>query len=84
MLTESGLQCIVLLVLLRHLKCGAFRSWYALTGCDTVSSFHGGFSTEVFLALSNPVHGVLSDNSIPGWIKYLPIGFDTLCFVRLV
>ena len=22
-------------------KCGAFPSWYALTGCDTVSSFHG-------------------------------------------
>ena len=22
-------------------KCGAFPSWYALTGCDTASSFHG-------------------------------------------
>ena len=22
-------------------KCGAFPSWYALTRCDTASSFHG-------------------------------------------
>ena len=58
-------------------KCGAFPSWYALTGCDTVSSFLGSEkksvwetwkcypeATEVFLELSNPVDGVLSDNSI--------------------
>ena len=58
-------------------KCGAFPSWYALTGCDTVSSFHGKGkksvwntwkcypkATDVFLALSNPVDGTLSHNSI--------------------
>ena len=57
-------------------KCGAFPSWYALTGCDTASSFHGQGkkpawetqkcypeATEAFLALPNP-DGVLFDNSI--------------------
>ena len=58
-------------------KCGAFPSFYALTRWDTVSSFLGKGNksawetwkcypeaTEIFLALSSPVDGVLSDNSI--------------------
>ena len=69
-------------------KCGAFPSWYALTGCDTVSSFHGKEkksawetwkcypeATDVFLALSNPVD-VLSDNSISAIERFICLMYD--------
>ena len=65
-------------------ECGAFPSWYALTGCNTVSFFHGKEkrsiwetwkcypdATEVFLALSSPVDGVLSDNSISAIERFI-------------
>ena len=70
-------------------KCGAFPSWYALTGCDTVSSFHGKEkksawetwkcypeATEVFLALSNPADGVLPGNSISAIERFICPMYD--------
>ena len=70
-------------------KCGAFPSWYALTGYDTVSSFHGKEkksacetwkchpdATEVFPTLSNPVDGVLSNNSISAIEKFICLMYD--------
>ena len=70
-------------------KCGAFPSWYALIGCDNVSSFHGKGkksawdtwkcypkATEVFLALSNPVEDLLSDNSISAIERFVCLIYD--------
>ena len=70
-------------------KCGAFPSWYALTGCDTVSSFHGKEkksawetwkcypeATEVFLALSNTADGVLPGNSISAIERFICLMYD--------
>ena len=75
-------------------KCGAFPSWYALKGCDTVSSFHGRGkksawetwkyypeATEVFLALSNPVDGVLSDNSVSTIKKFIGLIYDKTTYI---
>ena len=70
-------------------KCGALPSWYALTGYDTVSSFHGkekksawktwrcySEATDVFLALSNPCDGVLSDNSTCAIERFICLMYD--------
>ena len=78
-------------------KCGAFPSWYTLTGCDTVSSFHGKGkksvwetwkcypeATEVFLALSNPVDGVLSGNSISAIERFVCLMYDKTTYISNV
>ena len=78
-------------------KCGAFPSWYALTGCNTVSSFHGKGkksvwetwkcypeATEVFLALSNPVDGVLSGNSISAIERFACLMYDQTTYISNV
>ena len=65
-------------------KCGAFPSWYELTGCDTVSSVHGSFSTEVFLALLNSVDGVLSDNSVSAIERFISLMYDKITYISNV
>ena len=78
-------------------KYGAFPSWYTLIGCDTVSSFHrkGKKSawetwkcypeaTEVFLALSNPVDGVFSDNSISAIERFICLMYDKTNYISNV
>ena len=78
-------------------KCGAFPSWYALTGRDTVSSFPGkGMksawetskcypkATEVFLALSNSVDGVLFDNSISAIERFICLTYDKTTYILSV
>ena len=71
------------------LKYESFPSWNTLTGCDTVSSFHGKGeisawetwkcypeATEVFVELSNPVDGVLSDNCISATERFVCLMYD--------
>ena len=78
-------------------KCGAFPSGYALTGCDTVSSFHGkqknsacetwkcySKATEIFLALSNPVDDVLFDNSISAIERIICLMYDKTTYISNV
>ena len=78
-------------------KCGAFPSWYALTGSDTVSSCHGNRkksawktwkcypeATEVFLALSNPVDGVLSDNTTSAIERFICLMYDKTTYISNV
>ena len=72
----------------------AFPSWYGLTRCDTVSSFYvkGKKSswetwicypkaTEIFLVLSNPVDGVLSDNSISAIESIICLMYNKTTFI---
>ena len=78
-------------------KCGAFPSGYALTGCDTVSSFHGkqknsacetwkcySKAKEIFLALSNPVDDVLFDNSISAIERIICLMYDKTTYISNV
>ena len=48
------------------------------------SSFHGSFSTENFLALSNPVGGVLSDNSISAIERFIFLMHDKTTYISNV
>ena len=78
-------------------KRGVFPSWYALTGCDTVSSSRGKGrksawetweyypeATEIFLAFSNPVDGVLSDNSISAIKRFICLMYDQTTYISNV
>ena len=76
-------------------KRGAFPSRYALTRCDTVSSFYGKEKksawetwkcfpevTEAFLVSSNPIDGVLSDNSISTVDLFISLMHDKKSYLR--
>ena len=78
-------------------KCEALSSWDALTGCDTVSFFHGKENnsawetwkcypeaTEVFLALSNPVNSVLPENSISAMERVICLMYEKTAYISNV
>ena len=75
----------------------AFPSWYGLIRCDAVSSFYvkGKKSswetwkcypkvTEIFLVLSNPVDGVLSDNIISAIESIICLMYHKTTFISNV
>ena len=75
----------------------ALLSWYGLTRCNTVSSFHGKGeksaletwkcypkATEIFVALSNPVDGVLTENSISAIERIICLMYHKTTFISNV
>ena len=91
------MQCIGLHILCRYQSVLLFPSWYGLAGCDTVSSFHVKGNkwacetwkcypktTEVFLVLSNPVDGVLTENSISAIERIICLMYHKTTFISNV